>query len=135
MIYLIIFWTLFIAFVITVETAKRIDSEKARKLTYQLQDKSFLFFMFLGLLVFMAVITKDPIAFGELTLPMEMQWIVALLAFACGAWMHYFNPIKERVMVLEKDMSSIKTNIASIKTDVHLIKETLLSRNPKARRA
>ena len=81
-------------------------------------------FLSLALLI-VAIVTKDPI-FAQFGVPPEFEWIVGLFVTGLTSWKLYFNPLKERVIKTEKEVSSIKTNIEFIKADTNLIKEKIL---------
>ncbi len=90
-------------------------------------------FLSLALLI-VAIVTKDPI-FAQLGVPPEFGWIVGLFITGFTSWKLYLDPLKERVIkverkvdVLHSEVSSIKTDIEFIRTDTNLIKEKILSR-------
>ena len=88
-----------------------------------------------------AIITKDPITIAGIELSMESQWIGSLIIFGLGSWKLYFNPLKEKVYSLDReigevksdvsnlksDVSNLKSDVSSIKEDIHLIKNKIFS--------
>jgi hypothetical protein len=80
----------------------------------------FIFIQFIFALV--AIGTKDPI-FQTIGLPAGYEWIAGLTLSGTFLWMFYLNPLKNRVIDVEKDTSSIKTSIIHIGDDVKWIKE------------
>lgn len=72
-----------------------------------------------------AIATKDPI-FSGLGVPTEYEWVVGLFVTGLSSWKLYFGPLKERVIKTEMEVTSIQTDVRSIKSDTSLIKEKLL---------
>ena len=72
-----------------------------------------------------AIVTKDPL-FSTVGLPAEYEWVVGLFITGLSSWKLYFGPLKERVIKTEKEVSSIQTDVKSIKSDTSLLKEKLL---------
>ncbi len=60
-------------------------------------------------------------------MPIEFEWVVGLFLTGLTSWKLYLNPLKERVITIEKEVSSIKTDVRDIKEDVHLIKDKILN--------
>lgn len=137
MIYLSIFWVAFILFLLLSLFSKYSDNKKISGL---LDRYGMLFFIILGSFAVIAIITKDPISFGTIPVPAEVQWLITIIAAGFGAWKYYLNPLKERVIATEKEVSAIKSDIASLKTDIqcniktdlHLIKEHIMGKNKSA---
>ena len=72
-----------------------------------------------------AIITKDPI-FSTFGVPPEFEWIVGLFITGLTSWRLYFNPLKERVIKVERKVDFMQGEISSIKADTTLIKEKVL---------
>ena len=72
-----------------------------------------------------AIVTKDPI-FSQFGVPLEYEWTVGLFITALASWKLYFNPLKNIVMINQRDIKSIKTSINHMGQDLHLIKEKIL---------
>lgn len=72
-----------------------------------------------------AIATKDPL-FAGLGVPLEFEWVVGVAIVILSSWRFYFNPLKERVIKTENVVSSMKSEINSIKKDTTLMKEILL---------
>ena len=76
--------------------------------------------------LFVAIITKDPI-FSTFGVPPEFEWIVGLFITGLTSWKLYFNPLKERVIKTEQEVSAVKTEVLSIKSDTTMIKEKIMT--------
>src|SRR3989338_911499 len=111
MIFMLIFWILivmglFIYFVFK-KSVKYIDN-----LVFSL-------IMLAGAFLIVAIATKDPV-FSGLGVPAEYEWVVGLFITGLSSWKLYFGPLKERVIKTEKEVSSIQTDVKSIKADTTL---------------
>jgi hypothetical protein len=80
----------------------------------------FIFIQFLFMIV--AIGTKDPI-FQAVGLPQGYEWIAGLSLSGFSLWLFYLSPLKNRVIEVEKDTSSIKTSVLHIEKDIDWIKE------------
>jgi hypothetical protein len=90
------------------------------------------FFLVYALLVLLLVIfSGDPF---ETPLPQEYQWLVTLFVAWISLWRLYLNPLKERVITIEKDFEGIKKDIHHIKEDVSKIKEYILYTKEKKKK-
>ncbi len=76
--------------------------------------------------LFVAIITKDPL-FSSVGVPPEFEWVVGLFITGLTSWKLYFNPLKERVIKVERKVDFIQGEISSIKTDTTFIKEKVLN--------
>lgn len=81
--------------------------------------------MLAGAFLIVAIATKDPV-FSGLGVPAEYEWVVGLFITGLSSWKLYFGPLKERVIKTEKEVSSIQTDVKSIKADTTLIKDKLI---------
>ena len=76
-----------------------------------------------------AILTRDPL-FTEYGIPPEFEWIIGFFIGLFFSWKYYFNPLKKRIMTLEKEVTgfqaSTKASFEMIKDDLTLIKERLL---------
>lgn len=124
MLYLKIFWIALIALFFIHLFSNLL---KFKKLENLLDKYGILYMIILVAFAFIAIITNDPIDFFNISIPTEVQWLATLIASGFGAWKYYLNPLKNRVINTEIEVSSVKTSIESIKSDVHLIKENLLN--------
>ena len=70
--------------------------------------------------------THDPL-FEPLGIPKEYEWLAGLITSGFGLWQLYLNPLKERVITTEKEVSSIKTDVSAIRSDVSMIKEKMIN--------
>ncbi|HLC64859.1 MAG TPA: hypothetical protein VJI46_01910 [Candidatus Nanoarchaeia archaeon] len=116
MIYMLIFWMIVAASAVYYYLSKRGPEAIDR-----LMLGTFLAFAFLTV----AIITKDPL-FSSFGVPMEFEWIVGLFIACLSSWKLYFAPLKDRAVNTEKEVIYMKSDISSIKADVHLIKEKLI---------
>ena len=89
-----------------------------------------LFFLAFAFLI-VGIVTKDPIfeAFG---VPPEFEWVVGLFITGFTSWKIYLNPLKERIIGVETNVASLKSDVTSnfslIKSDLDLIKNKLLGK-------
>src|SRR3989338_10474250 len=119
MIFMVLFWVTFgLNFLLYVLAKRYHFFRSTNELVIIILILSFSFLV-------VAIITKDPI-FSTFGVPPEFEWIVGLFITGLTSWRLYFNPLKERVIKTEKEVSSIKTNIEFIKADTNLIKEKIL---------
>lgn len=129
MIYLIIFWIIIILFFILYLISILF---KSKELKIWLDNYGSLFFIIMGVFLIMAIVTNDPITILGITIPMELQWLGSLLVTGFGTWKFYLNPLKERVIGVENNVSSIKgenkANFSSIKEDLAIIKHKLMKK-------
>lgn len=91
----------------------------------KIKDNTMIFLMLSFAFLIVAIVTNDPI-FAQFGVPMEFEWVVGLFLTGLSSWKLYFSPLKERVVYLEKNITSIKTGMNSISEDIHLIKEKLI---------
>ncbi len=140
MIYLWLFWTLILIFLI-VYILGRFFNWKSVILAIE-EKYGILFFLFLFSLAIIAIVTKDPVEFAGISIPAEMQWLGSLLLSGFGAWKFYLNPLKQKVYFMDRELGEIKSNSSSIdremkemkdnfyslREDVHLIKREILKR-------
>ena len=79
----------------------------------------------------LALMTKDPI-FSTMGLPPEYEWLAGLLLSGFTAWQFYLNPLKERVIRLEKRFAEFfgiaKTNFGNINKSLDEIKVEIRAR-------
>jgi hypothetical protein len=115
MLFMWLFWVTFGLFAIAFYARERWNTETVAMIL--------LFVSFSSLIV--AIATDDPLiaAFG---VPAEYEWVVGLSIAAITSWRIYFNPMKERLMRLEKRFGKMEEAMQRIGDDVRLIKEKLL---------
>ena len=75
--------------------------------------------------LFIAVGIKDPLLEQ---IPAEIQLIGAALSGIFAFWKYYLDPLKQRIVRLEIGQGEMKTDIGNIKSDIHLIKESVLQK-------
>lgn len=76
--------------------------------------------------IIMAIATKNPI-FEMIGLPKEYEWLGGILTAGFIVWVSYLNPLKNRVIEVEKDTREIKTEIKNIKEDTGIIKDKIIN--------
>jgi hypothetical protein len=99
MLYLIAFWIILILFILTYYISKFFKISELKN--FLDKEGGVLFLVILTPLIFMVIATKDPIAFGNFQIPVELQWLGSLFAAFFGAWKFYLNPLKDKVISLE----------------------------------
>ncbi|MBI2137437.1 hypothetical protein HYU12_02870 [Candidatus Woesearchaeota archaeon] len=87
-----------------------------------------LFIMLEIFLVFLAAITDDPVFEN---IPPIVQIVALGVSGIAGFWKLILVPIFNRLTKLEVGQGEIKTDISNIKTDVHMIKESLIGRKSR----
>lgn len=113
MIYMMVFWAIFlISLVIYLFIRKRFENIAMPIILLAFS------FLIIG------IVTKDPL-FSPFGVPVEFEWVVGLFFVGLSAWRFYFNPLKERVIDSEKDISSLKTDVSNIKTDIAFVKNDI----------
>lgn len=125
MIYLIIYWGLLILFIIF-NIISALSKNKGLN-EFISKHGALLFIVILTPILLIGIITKDPISFGTYQIPTEIQWLGSLFASFFGAWQFYLKPLKERVIKTETEVSSMKSDIGSIKHDTNLIKDKIIN--------
>jgi|SRR3989344_5274626 len=129
MVYFFIFWILAILIFILYFISRITKSKELKDI---FDNYGGLFFIVIGTFLIMAILTKDLVTIMGITVPMELQWLGSLLITGFGTWKFYLNPLKERVINVEKDVSSInaeiKSSFSSIKEDLSLIKNKLIGK-------
>ncbi|HLD06629.1 MAG TPA: hypothetical protein VJC16_03790 [Candidatus Nanoarchaeia archaeon] len=74
------------------------------------------------------LVTGDPV-FSTLGIPREYEWLVGLILSGFTAWQVYFNPLKERLIRLEKNFSEYfgvsKTKFEHIEQGIEEIKRKI----------
>lgn len=123
MIYLTIFWIALFLFIV-VHILTKIFKWKIEAF---LEKYSILYFILLSAAAFIAIITNNPISFGTLIIPTEVQWLITLFTLCFGIWKYYLNPLKERVLTIEKEMSVTQKEVSSIQLDIGTIKQDIRS--------
>lgn len=113
---MLIFWIIIICFIVL-----RIILKKNKLVDKYSFPMVLLAFSFL----IIAIVTNDPI-FTRLGVPMEFEWVVGLFITGLSSWKLYFNPLKERAIRTERKVSTLKSEVDSIKEDTSLIKNILI---------
>src|SRR3989344_7386073 len=62
------------------------------------------------------IVTNDPL-FAPLGVQPEYEWLAGLLSSFYLLYQTYLKPLKERVIRTETDVSAIKADVRSLKTD------------------
>lgn len=126
MIYMALYWITLFIFIIFYLISRKFDNSRLSK---EVEDKGVLVVMFLGALMFMAIKTNDPVSFLGIEIPMELQWFGSLGVTMFGLWKLYLDPLKDKVMKIDKTVESLKTDVNNIKKDIILIKQHLFDKN------
>lgn len=127
--YLVIFWIIAVLF-----AALYAFSHLPRLQNFKLflENNAGFFVMLTGVFLAMAIITKDPVTFLGIEMPIELQWLVSLLFFGFGSWQFYLNPLKERLIRLERNFANFagisKANFEHINKGIDEIKIDLRRR-------
>ena len=86
---------------------------------------SVLFFLGASFLI-VGVLTRDPL-FAQFGVPAEYEWVIGLSITAFSSWQVYFNPLKKKVYAMDREIGELKTDMQTVKVDIALIKEKVLS--------
>ena len=128
MIYLEIFWIIFLIIILII--VLKLILRKRKRYSNSLNDiiDGIITALFIGAFGFivLGILTDDPI-FAAIGLPPEFEWIGGLSLFGFSLWLFYLAPLKNRVIKSEKDIVIIKTDVKTIREDVHLIKEKIIN--------
>ncbi len=126
MIYMMIFWTI-ILFNLGYYYIKK------GHLNQKVRDNAIIFTLLATAFLIVSIATKDPI-FSAFGVPNEFEWVVGLFIAGLTSWKLYFGPMKNRIIHLEKQSSYtraeiryIKEGLGSIRSDLNIIKEKLIS--------
>lgn len=103
---------------------------KAKKFFKFLIDYGHIILIINFSILIVAFMTNDPL-FGPLGVPKEYEWLAALITSGFGLWQFYLNPLKERVITTEREVSSIKTDVSAIRGDVGIIKNKIINNKIK----
>ena len=95
------------------------------KLNEKTKDNAIMILMLASAFLILAILTKDPI-FSNFGVPNEFEWVIGLFITCLTSWKLYFAPLKERVIMTEKEVSYIKSTLSSMQTDLGLIKQKLI---------
>lgn len=125
--FMLFFWVTFLLMIILV-IMQHFSKEKSAKNILNSVSIALMILAFSFLII--AVATKDPL-FKGFGVPQEYEWVVGFFLVGLSSWKLYFNPLKERVINVEKKISSldsgVKTGFSSIKEDLTLIKNKLIN--------
>ncbi|RLE42681.1 hypothetical protein DRJ48_03035 [Candidatus Woesearchaeota archaeon] len=124
MIYLNIFWALLGLFVVIYYASKLF---KISKVASFIDEKGELFFILMGSLLIIAIVTNDPITIAGFRFPVELEWLVSLMAVGFGSWRYYLNPLKKKVYEMDREIGEVRTHVLGMKEDVNLIKKKILN--------
>jgi len=118
MLFMILWWIILIVLVILV-IINHISKDRGTKrgLDYIIGLLAVLQLIF----IIVTIGLRDPI-FELIGLPKEYEWIGGLLLGGFITWQFYLNPLKNRVIEVEKDTREIRTDVRNIKEDTTLIK-------------
>ena len=122
--YMTIFWILIvIVFVVHYIIRKTVNENKANDIAVQIG------FVAISFLI-VAIATKDPL-FEPLGIPAGYEWVIGTVTGFAIIWKYYLRPFDKRLIALEQDMVSIKSQLnsefSSLKQDMSLIKHKLLN--------
>ncbi len=120
MIFMKIFW--FLAVLVFILYLVRDKYEKIKRYSDVLVA---LFFLAVASLI-VAIVTKDPL-FAQFGVPGEYEWIIGMSMTLFTAWKLYFDPMKQRLISLEKRFEKMDAKFETVQTDIHLIKEKLFT--------
>ena len=122
MMYIFAFWTIFLLFFLVYGISKLL---KKRELESSIKENAALVFIVLGVIVYMAIITKDPITILGLNIPAEMQWLGSLFVFAFGSWQFYFRPLKSKMYQMDRELGELKVSVRDVEARVERIEEKI----------
>ena len=78
--------------------------------------------------LFVGIFTDDPFLSEYFPISLRFEILIELLAGGWLIWMSYLNPLKERVINTEKDISYIKADVTNIKSDIAEIKPYIMKK-------
>ena len=91
------------------------------------KSRAFLY-LFAFIFLFVGLFTKDPFLSEYLPISLRFEVLIELLTGGWLFWKSYLNPLKERVITTEKDISSIKTDVVNIKNSIDEIKPYVMKK-------
>lgn len=122
-IYLVLYFVSIIFALSFYYLAKNVEKKKSERLS---DISNFSVLLMLFFLAF-ALATNDPIEKLLTTIPEFWQFLLTTICGAFTLWKVYLNPLKERVISLEIEMASLKsevrTNFSAIQEDLKIIKQ------------
>ncbi|MBI2575450.1 hypothetical protein HYV82_06220 [Candidatus Woesearchaeota archaeon] len=119
MIYMLMFWATLALMLIARFVIKKYYTR------IEANDVSFMLIVLASSFLIVGIAKNDPL-FSGLGVPLEFEWVVGVFISGLSSWKLYFNPMERRITKLEIGQSKMRTDIAGIKSDVHLIKERLM---------
>ena len=88
-----------------------------------------IFFILLMIFFFvLSLTTNDPIEEIITAIPAFWQFMITALSGSFAIYKVYLNPLKERVITTEKDISSIKTDIGNTKENINEMKPYIMKK-------
>ena len=111
-IYLTIFWTVILTFLLVYAVAS-VGRKKALK--ERLDKDGFLVFIFMIPFLIMAILTNDPMTLFGIDIPVQLQWLGSLLITLFGSWKFYLKDLKEKVYSMDKELEGVKKTVELIK--------------------
>jgi len=120
MIFMKIFW--FLAVLVFILYLLRRKYEKIKRYSDVLVA---LFFLAAASLI-VAIITKDPL-FAKFGVPAEYEWVIGMAITLFSTWKLYFDPMKQRLISLEKRFEKMDAKVEAIQIDIHLIKDKIMA--------
>jgi len=122
--WMIAFWFCYLIVIILFMVRKKVRNKKAkRKIDYTIG----LFFVYAILFLIVAITTGDPI-FEAIGLPAGYEWLGALTLTGFTAWSFYLNPLKNRVVKSERDISIVKNDIQHINKTLEEFKPYIMKK-------
>jgi len=118
MMYIFIFWLILLLFFLAYGLSKLL---KIREIESLINENAALVFIILGVIIFMAIITKDPVTILGLNIPTEIQWLGSLFVFGFGAWQFYLRPLKSKVYELDREIGEVKVSVAELKDNFKIM--------------
>ena len=120
--YLVLFWVAFILALIFYLVSKQTKRGAYESFSVFLTVLMMFFFV-------LALATKDPVEELLTTIPAFWQFALTSLGGAFAIWNFYLNPLKEKVIKVEKKVAvmeeGMKSGFAAVKNDFASIKEDL----------
>ncbi|MBS3133244.1 hypothetical protein J4470_03910 [Candidatus Woesearchaeota archaeon] len=93
-----------------------------------LNENGGLFFIFLGALVVISIVTNDPVTVAGITIPTELQWFGSLILTGFGSWKFYLNPLKNKVFAMDRELGEVKQGVQHLEINVNTLTTHILSK-------
>ena len=91
-----------------------------------INDKLFLVFIFSSSLFVVAILTNDPL-FQPIGIPKDYEWLVGVAVMGFTTWRIYLNPLKDKVITIDKKVLTLEYDVSHLKSDVAVLKSDVSS--------